>query len=157
MRAFVPVLLLLMLTACLPTGSRPGGPGAPAPVSIEFYLIHEEFVEGLTPRVVERTGETVLLASQPDLTEDHIGWAASEVDRVAGQPYILLHFTPLGTDKLATLTRGNIGKRLAVFVDGRIISTPMIQGVIDDGRVTIRGFKTIDEARRVARFLARRR
>jgi preprotein translocase subunit SecD len=146
-----------MLTACLPTGPRPGDPGAPGPVSFEFYLIQEEYSEGLTPKVVERTGETVLLAPQPDLTEDHIGWATSEVDRIAGQPYILLHFTPLGTDRLATLTRGNIGKRFAVLLNGRIISTPMIQGVIDDGRVTIRGFETIDEARRVARALARRR
>ena len=43
-----------------------------------------------------------------------------------------LTMTPRGADRLRTLTRGNVGRQLAVVLDGRVLIAPMIQGTIGE-------------------------
>jgi preprotein translocase subunit SecD len=107
-------------------------------------------------RKVEATGETIFLADRPDLTERDIAWAAMEIDSLSSRASVLVHFAPVGADKLAALTRQNIGKRMAIFIDGKALSTPLITSEIRDGRATIQGFKSAAEAQRVADSLAQR-
>jgi len=155
---FFPLLLLLVLLVACETAPAPTGPmqAAPKPVSVQFYLIYETPGNNLVERTVEATGETILLAGRPDLTERDISWAQVQIDPLSSRPSVLVHFTPVGTDKLASLTRQNIGRRMAIIIDGRILATPLITSEIRDGRATIQGFKSVAEAQRVADSLAQR-
>jgi len=157
MRSLLLLLALIAVAAC-ETEPVPLSPtqGAPKRVTVQFYLIYEAPGLNVKERKVEATGETIFLADRPDLTERDIAWAAMEIDSLSSRASVLVHFAPVGADKLAALTRQNIGKRMAIFIDGKALSTPLITSEIRDGRATIQGFKSAAEAQRVADSLAQR-
>jgi len=76
----------------------------------------------------------------------------SAVAAKSGQDYWRVDFslTPDGTRQFAEITSQNIGKRLAIVIDGRLITAPMIQSSITAGRGQITGTFTKQEARDLA-------
>lgn len=68
-------------------------------------------------------------------------------------PTVVLHFDDAGTKLLADLTAKNVGRTLAIFLDGQPISTPVIQEAIPGGTATITGNFTPTEARDLVRNL----
>lgn len=73
--------------------------------------------------------------------------------QAATGPFISLNFNSEGADIFAEITRNNIGKIVAIYLDGQIISTPVVQGEITGGQAQITGEFTIDEANELARNL----
>ena len=69
------------------------------------------------------------------------------------QPYIGLQFNSEGADIFRQLTSENVGKQLAIFLDGEIISSPVINEEISEGQAQITGSFTIDEAKTLVRDL----
>ena len=64
-----------------------------------------------------------------------------------GKPYVNFKLTKQGGRKFARLTGANIGKPLAITLDGRVESAPEIQSKIrDEGRITMGGGVTFDQA-----------
>ncbi len=51
------------------------------------------------------------------------------------------------------ITERNIGKQVAIFLDGEIISAPVVQDVIRDGRAVINGKFTLQEGKELAQRL----
>jgi len=149
---FTLFLLLFVFVAACGTAPRPTGPGQGARkrASVQFYLVHEQPGPDVAEYKVNTTSETIFLAPRPELTNRDISWAEMQVDSITGRASVLIHFTIEGTDKLAILTGRNAGRRLAIAVDGRIISTPLIAKELRDGRATIQGFPSAAEAQRVA-------
>jgi preprotein translocase subunit SecD len=159
MRFFLLFLILLLAAACETARVPPGAAQSPTArkrASVQFFLIYEAPASDLAERKVEATGETVFLAAKPDLTNADIAWAEMQVDPISSRPSVLVHFTPVGTDKLAALTKQNIGRRMAIILDGRVLATPLITSEIGDGRATLQGFKSAGEAQWVADSLAQR-
>ena len=117
MRRIVPILSLMVLVAACATNPTPET--NLTPVSFEIYLIHESPAPDLVQRTVEATGETILLAKKPDLTASDIKWAKAQINPISGRPQVIVRFTQIGADKLAFLTRENLGRRLAIVVDGK--------------------------------------
>jgi SecD/SecF fusion protein len=70
-----------------------------------------------------------------------------------GQPQIDFRLTPDGTKKFGEVTRNNIGRRLAVILDGELRTAPNIQSAIETGSGEITGHYTIEEAQSVANVL----
>jgi len=66
------------------------------------------------------------------------------------KPVISLEFTEEGGKKFAAYTSANVGKYLAIVIDKRVISSPVINEPIPGGRATISGRFTFDEARSLA-------
>lgn len=64
-----------------------------------------------------------------------------------GNPIVALSFDREGTELFADITRNNIGQVVAIFLDGEIISAPVVQSAITDGDAIITGNFTLDEAR----------
>ena len=156
MRLLLLLPFLLLMAACETTPVQPApGQALIKPAAVTFYVIHETPGPNLTERKVEATGETILLGAQPDLTNSDVAWAEMAMDRFSTRSLVLVHFSPVGADKLAALTRQNIGRRLAILVSSRVIATPLITTEIRDGRLTIQGFRSPGEARWVADSLAR--
>ena len=133
-----------------------GGVGPARGVSVAFYLVHDSPQPDLVERQVPRSGTTLRIAPKPDIATSDIAWATMERDEIRGRPVLIVHLTPMGQSKLATLTSQNVGKWMAIAVDGEFIATPLIQEPIRDGRVSIVGFRSVEEAQRVADGLARR-
>ena len=69
------------------------------------------------------------------------------------RPEVALEFTAEGAKTFADLTRNNMGRRLAIVLDGTIYSAPNIQTAITDGRAVITGINDLDEATQIALVL----
>ena len=68
-------------------------------------------------------------------------------------PQVLLNFNSDGAKLFEKITSENVGKTLAIFLDGQPISTPTIQEAIPGGQATISGRFTATEARDLVRNL----
>src|SRR3989338_6003807 len=79
--------------------------------------------------------------------------AAVEFDQVTGTPTISLEFDKEGSDLFAKTTKENIGKRIAIYLDGVPISAPTVQSEITNGRAVITGGFSLDEAKTLVRNL----
>lgn len=66
--------------------------------------------------------------------------------RGVGAPQIGLHFDDEGTKLFADITRRNIGKPVAIFLDQQVISQPTVQSEILNGQAVITGNFTLAEA-----------
>jgi len=91
---------------------------------------------------------------------DSTGLTGSQLDRsrlvfdqTTGQPTIALDFNSEGQNLLSELTRDNRGKVMAIFLDGILISDPVIQNEIPNGQAVITGSFTPEEARDLVRNL----
>lgn len=94
----------------------------------------ELFIEtGLTGRLLER--------------------ARLEFDQTTGASYVSISFNREGRDLFAEITKNNVGRVLAIFLDGQPISAPVIREEIRDGNAQISGSFTPTEARDLVRDL----
>lgn len=87
------------------------------------------------------------------LTGRFLESARVEFDPNTRQPLVALSFNEEGKKLFGQLTTANIGKTIAIFLDGRAISTPVVQTAITDGKAVISGRFTPTEARDLARDL----
>ncbi len=88
-----------------------------------------------------------------DLSGKDLSRASVVIDQVTSQPVIGLEFSPEGTKKLASLTKRNIGKPVAIFMDDYPVNAPTVQNEITDGRAQISGNFTTEEAQTLASTL----
>lgn len=69
------------------------------------------------------------------------------------QAVVGLEFNDEGGQKFADLTARNIGKQIAIVLDGDVLTAPVVQEAITGGRAQISGSRSIEEAERLAILL----
>jgi len=69
------------------------------------------------------------------------------------RPLILLQFNDEGAKIFEELTSKNVSKLLAIYIDGILISAPVVQDTISGGKAQITGEFTVNEAKELARNL----
>lgn len=67
-----------------------------------------------------------------------------------GEPEIALQFDDEGTKLFADLTKKNLGKQIAIFLDGELQIAPTVQVEITNGQAVITGKYTFKEAKDIA-------
>lgn len=70
-----------------------------------------------------------------------------------GTPLVQIQFDPEGGRMFQEMTKRNVGKRIAIFVGGDLISAPTVQGEISGGNAVITGSRTVAEAQSLAQDL----
>ncbi|WP_347241830.1 protein translocase subunit SecD [Thermus sp.] len=70
-----------------------------------------------------------------------------------GRPQVALTFTPEGAKKFEEVTRQNVGKRLAIILDGKVYTAPVIRQAITGGQAVIEGLSGLEEASEIALVL----
>ena len=93
----------------------------------------------------DEEGNTVL--SGTDLKD------AREQTTQNNQNEVAIEFTDEGAQKFADLTSANVGRTIAILLDGEVISAPVIQGAIMGGSGVITGNFTIESASDLAMLL----
>ncbi|HRZ30628.1 MAG TPA: protein translocase subunit SecD, partial [Candidatus Paceibacterota bacterium] len=68
-------------------------------------------------------------------------------------PSISIEFNDEGAKLFAEITKVSVGKRVAILLDGQVISAPVVQEEIRDGRAEISGQFTVEEAKTLVRDL----
>lgn len=108
---------------------------------------------GLTLRLVDDRGA---FASQPVVSGVMVAEATAVSDR-QGRSIVKFRLTPEGASRLAAVTRANIGRRLAIMVDGEVISEPVIRAEIKGGVGEISGDFTPAKAKQIAETIVQGR
>ena len=70
-----------------------------------------------------------------------------------GRPQIQFEMNQEGAIRFAEITRNNIGKKLAITLDGKVQTAPMINSEIPSGNGVITGNYTVEEAKATATLL----
>ena len=91
--------------------------------------------------------QTLLLRKNAELTGDTLISAEVKFDQSRfNEAYIAIEFNSKGAAIFSEVTSQNIGKRLAIVLDGKIHSAPRINEKIPSGRASITGRFTVEEA-----------
>ncbi len=69
------------------------------------------------------------------------------------EPVVSIKLNAEGAKKFAKITTDNVGKNLAILLDGKVQSAPRINEPIPDGKAIIEGRFTVEEARDLALVL----
>ena len=68
-------------------------------------------------------------------------------------PYIAFTLSETGTEVFKNFTSQNVGKYLAIVLDKKVVSTPVIQNAITEGEGSITGDYTVESANELATVL----
>lgn len=119
--------------------------------------INNEPVDGYELKYLEgeRAGrEPLLLEKQASLTGDLLVNAKTEFSSSGfGEPYVSLTLNSKGAQIFANVTATNVGKRLAIVLDGKVVSAPVIREAIPSGQAQISGNFAVDQANDLAVIL----
>ncbi|MCS7092997.1 MAG: protein translocase subunit SecD [Patescibacteria group bacterium] len=85
-----------------------------------------------------------------DLTGKYIKKASVTFSQETGKPEVALEFSDEGSKKFQEITRRNIKKPLAIFIDDQLVTAPIVQEEIAGGQARISGAFDLNEAKRIA-------
>lgn len=88
-----------------------------------------------------------------ELTGKQLKRADVTFDPQTGAPQVSLTFNGEGAKLFADITKRNVGKILAIYLDGSPISTPQVNEEITGGQAVINGSFTVKEAKELAQRL----
>lgn len=81
------------------------------------------------------------------LTGRYLTRATLQFDQNTMEPKVSLQFNKEGTDLFAQITKDNVGKVVAIYLDGAPISTPIVNEAITTGEAVISGNFKPEEAK----------
>lgn len=87
------------------------------------------------------------------LTGQYLSRATLQFDQTTGKPVVSLEFDAEGSKLFEELTRANIGKTIAIYLDGSPISTPRVDEAISGGKAVISGTFESNEAKELVERL----
>ena len=121
---------------------------------LEFKLVKKDAEKNYTdaqgnaiPTSFEDTGLTGTYLKRATLQ------FGNGTNQVAGAPVVRVDFNPEGAKLFGDITSANVGRLLGIFLDGRLMSAPVIQDKITDGTAIISGNYTAEAARDMVRNL----
>lgn len=123
---------------------------------LEFMLIRPEAKKFTDDEMKTKKADEVFLStglSGQYLDKAELQFTNSGSGQLAGQPIVGITFNKEGRDLFAKITRENKGEILAIFLDGIVISSPVIKDEISDGKAIISGGFTGEEAKSLVRDL----
>lgn len=102
-------------------------------------------------------GKTAMLEFQDEegntvLTGTDLKDAKEQTDQ-QNQYLVSLEFSDEGGQKFADLTTKNVGRRIAILLDGQILTAPNVKEPITGGKAVITGQRSLEEAHNLAILL----
>jgi preprotein translocase subunit SecD len=82
-----------------------------------------------------------------NLTGQYVTGAQLTFDQTTGAPQVSIQFNTEGAQIFARMTAADVGKPIAIFLDGQMIEAPIVQQQITGGQALITGNFTVNSAR----------
>ncbi len=90
---------------------------------------------------------------RPPLDGDVITDARQDYDQMGSSPEVSMQMNSEGAKIWQRMTKENVGKSIAIVLDGYVRSFPTVNGEIPGGRSSITGLESIEEAKDLANVL----
>ena len=120
---------------------RKQGKNASGAVST-IYVLEDVFVQDRETRVAATDGERILNGA-------YFKFANSSASQM-GEPVVVINLDDQGKDIFCKITAANIGKPMAIFVWGNLLTAPNIQSKICGGTAEINGSFTTETAKQLS-------
>jgi hypothetical protein len=145
-----PTLAIVICLIC-PAKSFAIEPADKSATRTEIRLAEDEPADELIEAAIVGTEDKVFLHKAVVATGKDVEEASVVLDAI-GKPAIAITFTDTGSKKIAEVTERYNGKRLALLVDGQVISAPIIRAqIVKKAKIT--GNFSESEAKRIVRAL----
>ncbi|UCH65007.1 MAG: protein translocase subunit SecD [Ignavibacterium sp.] len=109
-----------------------------------------EFVFGAKP-IGQQEAQDVyimyLMNKEPELTGGVVTDALATIDPNSSAPIVSMTMNSEGATDWARITGANVGKRIAIMLDGLVFSAPSVRNKITGGRSQIEGMANMEEAK----------
>ncbi len=116
-----------------------------------------ELMWGATPFTETEQGqelfELIGVRSEVELTGDVISEASVNFDQATNEPRVSMNMNAEGARRWARITGANIGKPIAIVLDGYVYSYPNVETKISNGRSSISGLGSVTEAEDLVNIL----
>ena len=151
MRIVIPIVRLVALSL-IALGAEAADPSPSAVLQIRLVLDGPSAEsEQMSFAETKGTVRKEALNVQRAVLFDQTALKSAEVrTNFKGYPVIAITFTDDGRKRFAEVTRQNIGKRLAIIIDGQLYSALTIMAEISGGTAEVSGSFTEQEAKRLA-------
>ncbi len=110
---------------------------------LEFKIIETDEKNGTSTERLVDTG----------LNGNYLRKSILSFDQLTNKPQVVISFNEEGKKLFAQITKDNIGKQIAIFLDGEVISSPTVQQEITGGDATISGGFSVEEAKTLVKRL----
>ncbi len=105
---------------------------------------YEEIWDKVTNKLISK--RPYVLEKKILMTGEFIRDARVRIDPQDNRPYVSLSFDSIGADKFAKITRRNVGRNMAIVLDDKVQSAPVIREAITGGEASISGQFTVEDA-----------
>ena len=119
---------------------------------LNFRLVTENLEFGVD-NLTSETGEVLKISKRIVMSGENLIDAQPSIQNKQNEPTVSFTLDRLGAQKFGRATTDNVGKRLAIVLDGKIISAPNINEPITSGKGVISGNFTFQEATDLALLL----
>ncbi len=113
---------------------------------LNFRLVTGADNEFGSSKMISDSGEELSVSKRIIMSGENLIDAQPRVDSQVNQPIVSFSLDRVGAQKFGRATTNNVGKRLAIVIDNKIISAPSIREPITGGSGTISGNFTFQEA-----------
>ncbi|MDA9623682.1 protein translocase subunit SecD [Pelagibacteraceae bacterium] len=120
---------------------------------LNFRLVSENSSEFGFDKLLSENGEELNVSKRIIVSGDNLVDSQPRLDSQSNQPNVSFTLDRLGAQKFGKTTTTNVGKRLAIVLDNKIISAPSIREPITGGQGSISGNFTFQEATDLALLL----
>ncbi len=108
-------------------------------------------------KAIETIGKTAVMEFKDEsgatrLTGKDLKTAKEQIEN-GNQNVVAIEFTDEGADKFADLTAANVGHKIAILLDGEVLTAPVVNESITGGKAVITGSRTLEEAKNLAILL----
>lgn len=108
-------------------------------------------------KAIETIGKTAVLQFKDEegnvrLTGEDLKDAKEQLGQNK-QPLVSLKFSDEGGKKFADLTAANVGRHIGIYLDGEMLTNPVVNEAITGGAAVITGQRTLEEAKDLAILL----
>ena len=112
---------------------------------MNFRLVSENSEFG-ADELISENGESLKISKRIIISGENLVDAQPSIQNQRNEPMVSFKLDRLGAQKFGRTTTDHVGKRLAIVLDGKIISAPSINEPITSGNGVISGNFTFQEA-----------
>ena len=120
---------------------------------LNFRLVSDKKNEFGVEKLISDIGEELMVNKRIVMSGENLIDAQPRLDNQINEPIVSFTLDRVGAQKFGKTTSENVGKRLAIILDGKIISAPSIREPITGGSGTISGNFSFQEATDLALLL----
>ncbi len=127
--------------------------GKTANLSFQFITLNQEESFGTIKLPFEDGSDEAIVSKRIILSGDNLVDAQPRMDTQTNETVVTFNLDRVGAKKFGKATSANVGKRLAIILDGKIISAPSVREPILGGSGQITGNFTFQSATDLALLL----